>query len=241
MTGSGVQGAKRFYKRVDVGPHGAGHTVLLDDRPIKSPGKSPLALPTEALAKAVAEEWDAQAETIDASSMPMMSFSATTIDRVSPQRALVVDELAGFGNSDLLCYRADLPDTLVTLQTAEWQPLVEWAGRDLGADLKITTGLMPIDQDPATLAALRTHVEAVPDWELVALHTFTTVSGSLVIGIAAIKGHLDPERAFDIGQLDETHQAERWGLDREAELRRRRLKDEMMEAGRFLSLVRAAG
>jgi chaperone required for assembly of F1-ATPase len=232
-------GAKRFYKAVSVAQEDGGHAVLLDGRAVKSPAKAPLLLPTAVLADAVAAEWDAQTDRIDANAMPMMSFAATTIDRVTPNRAHVIAEIAGFGRSDLLCYRAETPLTLVERQAQDWGEMLAWAEERLGAQLVVTEGLMPVDQPHAAVSRLHAHVEAHSDWELTPLHTVTTISGSLVIGLAVTQGRLDSARAFEIGELDETFQSELWGIDREAEDRRRRRRAELEAAERFLTLVRA--
>jgi len=230
---------KRFYKTVDIDALDEGFGVRLDSRALKSPSKSALVLPTRDLAEAVAEEWRSQGEQIDAVSMPMMGFAATTTDRVKPQRGYVVDEIAGYGGSDLLCYRADEPAELVAAQQANWDPMLEWAREALQAELAVTAGIMPVTQAPQALVALRTAVVAVPDWELAPLHTLTTVTGSLVVALATLQGRITPDEAFRLGQIDESHQAQRWGLDWEAEQRMKRLEREIAEAGRFLALVRA--
>jgi chaperone required for assembly of F1-ATPase len=235
---TGASGAKRFYKAVSVAEEPGGHAVLLDGRAVKSPAKAPLLLPNVRLAEAVAAEWDAQAERIDANAMPMMSFAATTIDRVTPNRTHVIDEISGFGRSDLLCYRADTPETLAARQAEAWGGLLSWAEERLGAQLVVTEGLMPVDQPRAAVERLQDHVAAHSDWELTPLHTVTTISGSLVIGLALTQGHLDAAGAFEIGELDETFQSELWGIDREAEDRRRRRRAELEAAERFLTLLR---
>lgn len=236
---AGASGAKRFYKAVSVAEEPGGQAVLLDRRAVKSPAKAPLLLPTARLAEAVAAEWAAQGDQIDASTMPMMSFSATTIDRVMPNREHVIGEIAGFGASDLLCYRAETPETLAARQAESWGKLLAWAEERLEARLVVTEGLMPVDQPKDAVARLRQHVEVHSDWELAPLHTVTTISGSLVIALALTQGHVDAEQAFEIGELDETFQAELWGIDREAEDRRRRRRAELEAAERFLTLVRA--
>ncbi|MCR9176623.1 MAG: ATPase [Alphaproteobacteria bacterium] len=237
MTGG--SGAKRFYKAVSIVQEDGGHVVLLDGRAVKSPAKGTLLLPTVALAEAVAGEWDAQTDKIDANTMPMMSFAATTIDRVTPNRAHVIAEIAAFGRSDLLCYRAETPETLVERQVQAWGEMLSWAEEQLGVQLLVTEGLMPVEQPATAVARLKGHVEAHSDWELAPLHTVTTISGSLVIGLAVTRGHLDAGGAFEIGELDETFQSELWGLDREAEDRRRLRRAELEAAERFLTLARA--
>jgi len=231
---------KRIYKTVTVvATEDGGCSVLLDGRPLRSPGERALTLPSRALAAAVAAEWDAQADRVDARSMPMTGFTATAVDRVTPQRDFVVGELAGYGGSDLLCYLADEPAELTVRQEATWRPLRDWAGATFGCRLLPTAGVMPVAQPPEALAALRRGVEAVGDWELAALHTLTTLTGSLLLGLAVLHGRLDAEAAYAASEIDEVYQAELWGIDREAEQRRRARRAEALEAAKFVELLRA--
>lgn len=229
---------KRFYKAVAVEPAGDGFVVALDGRRVRSPGKREVLLPTRALADRIAGEWSEQGDRIDPASMPMFGFSATVTDRVAPQRGFVVDEIAGYGGSDLICYRVDEPEDLVRRQREQWDPLHAWAEQALGVRLKLATGVMPVRQDDGDLARLRAAVDAVDDWALAPLHTLTTVSGSLVIGLAVLRGRLDADAGFAVSQLDESYQTEQWGQDREAEQRRRRLREEMAQAAKFIELTR---
>ncbi|SDG47182.1 ATP12 family chaperone protein [Thalassobaculum litoreum] len=229
---------KRFYKTVAVSEADDGaFLVTLDDRNLSSPAKRPLRLPTRGVAEAIAEEWDAQGEKIDPSSMAMMSFAATVTDRVTPQRDHVVGEIAGFGGSDLLCFLADGPDELVGRQVTQWTPWRERAEKRLAMRLVVTSGVMPVRQSEEALAAFRASVEAVDDWSLAPLHTATSITGSLILALAFLDGDLGAAEAFGLSQVDEAFQVEKWGQDREAELRRRGLLAEMKAAERFKTLV----
>lgn len=232
---------KRIYKAVAVAPaaEGQGFAVHLDGRPVRTPGQRPLTIPARTLADTVAAEWDAQVDKIEARSMPMTGFAATVVDRVSPQRDFVVTELADYGGSDLVCYLAEEPAELTVRQEAVWAPLRDWAGEALGAKLLPTAGVMPVSQSPESLVALRRAVEALDDWELAPLHTLTTITGSLVLALAVLHRRLDAVAAYDASEVDEAFQIERWGMDREAELRRRIRRAEVAEAAKFVELFRA--
>jgi chaperone required for assembly of F1-ATPase len=230
---------KRFYKSVAVTEADDGSfLVSLDDRALSSPAKRPLRLPTRGVAEAIAKEWDAQGEKVDPSSMAMMSFAATVTDRVTPQRDHVVGEIAGFGGSDLLCFLADGPDELVARQVSQWTPWRERAEKRLALRLAVTSGVMPVRQSEESLAAFRAAVDAVDDWHLAPLHTATSITGSLILALAFLDGELGAREAFDLSQIDEAFQVEKWGQDREAEQRRRNLLAEMTAAERFKGLLR---
>lgn len=228
---------KRFYKVVGVVPAGGGFGVVLDGKPIKSPAKADLILPSRALAEAVAAEWEAQAGEVVPSAMPLMQLAATTIDKVAPNRELIIDTIAPYGGTDLLCYRAEAPAELAARQAAAWQPLLDWAMTAQDAPLTATSGIVHQAQPEASLAALRAAVAAQDDWRLTALHQATAVTGSLVLGLALLAGRIDADEAFELAELDASFQIERWGEDAEATARRAALRAELQAAARLVELA----
>ena len=230
--------ARRFWKAASVRSLDGGFEVVLDDRPLRTPGKQPLHLPTQALAQALAQEWDAQADVIDPNTMPLTRAANSAIEKVAPQFAAVADMLAQYGGSDLLCYRAESPTELADQQAAGWQPLLDWARDSLGAELAVTTGVMPIAQDPAALARLRAHVHALDVFGLTALHDLVTLPGSLVLGLAVIHGRLDADAAHQLSRIDEAFQASQWGEDDEATAAAAARLTALRDAARFWTLSR---
>jgi chaperone required for assembly of F1-ATPase len=225
---------KRFYKAVKVGDD---LSISLDGRAVKTPGRAPLTLPTSALAHSVAAEWDAQGEEIDPRSMPLTGLSNAAIDKVASDRATFVRDVAGYGETDLLCYRATSPDPLIERQLATWDPLLDWARGRYGVDFVTVSGVMHQPQPPATIARLAEAVDGFEHFRLVALQQLVTISGSLVIGLALAEGHIDARAAFDAAHLDELWQAELWGEDWMAtDMRDARRKD-FEAAARFLGLL----
>ncbi|WP_169568547.1 ATP12 family chaperone protein [Sneathiella limimaris] len=227
---------KRFYKRVETGPVDDGFTVFLDGRPIKTPAKEKLILPNSDLADEIASEWDAQAEKVDPFSMPSMRYAATAIDRVTPQRDKVISEISGFGETDLLCYRATYPEQLVDRQSKAWDPWLEWLANTHGVRLNVTSGVGYVQQYPSALKKMSDIVASQTDLHLAALHDVVSLTGSLVLTLAALDQKLDADQAFDISELDETHVIEQWGEDAEQTKRRKNNKLSLTAAIRFLEL-----
>jgi chaperone required for assembly of F1-ATPase len=230
---------KRFYQQVTSGPVEGGFGVQLDGKPVKTPAHQALAVPSASLAAAMAEEWAAQGETIVPSSMPLMQFASTALDRMPLTRGQVQGYVAGFGASDMLCYRADSPVDLVGLQSVQWQPWLDWAARELDAPLAITAGVVPVTQEQDSLSALRRRIESYDDWALTALQSLAPCLGSLVLSLAVVEGKLAAAEAFDLSRLEERFQNERWGQDHEAKTRSDGLRQEVLAAARLLELVRA--
>ncbi len=229
---------KRFYRRADIVRVGQGYGVTLDGKAIKTPAKRDLIVPTAALAEAIAAEWNAQDDEIRPAQMPLTQIVNTAIDRVMPQRALIVQQIAGYAGTDLVCYRALRPPELVAHQQAAWQPLVDWAVLRYDAPLEITAGVIPIEQSSASLHALAAAVAEYDDFALAALHLITAACGSLVIALALIEGKLGADEAFAASQLDESFQIEAWGEDAEQAQRRQALAGDIAAAAEFLSLLR---
>jgi chaperone required for assembly of F1-ATPase len=229
---------KRFYAKASVRPTEDGYAVELDNKPLRTPAKTPLVVRSEALAQAIAEEWLAQGDEIEPAELPLTRLAGTAIDLVTPRRAEVVAEVARYAGTDLVCYRAGHPPELATRQNAAWQPLIDWATLRYDAPLDVTAGVVPIAQAPGTLRAFAAAVAAYPPLELAALHLATAACGSLVVALALIEGRLDVEEAFAVSQLDETFEIELWGEDPEQMQRRAALMDDIALAARLVRLLR---
>lgn len=229
---------RRFYKTATSTPVDGGWGIQLDGKPLRSPAKRPFVLPTDVLAQAIAGEWQAQGEKIEPSSMPLMQFAATAIDRLADDPKALIEEVAGYGHSDLICYRAEEPPELVRRQEETWQPLVAWAAERYDVALNVTRGIMAVEQPAHARATFRRVLEACDLFALTALAGATGSAGSLVIALALVEGHLEPDAAADAALLDELFQAEKWGSDPEAERRRAAIRADLHAAKRFHTLSR---
>jgi chaperone required for assembly of F1-ATPase len=228
---------RRFWSEATVRPEGAGFGVALDARALRTPGKAVLCVPTEALGRAIAAEWAAQEGEVRPALMPMTRMANTAIDRVAAARAEVVAEIAGYGGTDLICYRAEGPAALVARQAAAWDPALGWARARFGADLRVTRGVVPVTQPPEALARLGAAVAARDAFGLVGLHDLVAITGSLVLGLGVAEGWIDAAAAFDAAHLDEGWQAELWGEDEEAAEARGLRRAALLDAARFLAAL----
>ena len=232
---------KRFYKEtsVDAAPDGGGYRVLLDGRPMRTPAKAVLLLPNAELAEAIAAEWRAVpgAAEINVAHLPLTRLAATGLDRVGNQRDRVIEDTAKYAASDMLCYRAAEPATLVERQSRLWQPLLDWAAGHYGARLAVVDGLSFAEQPADALRALRGAVAAHGDFGLSALYNLTHIAGSLVLALAVSEGRLSAGDAFSAAQLDELYQVERWGADPIATRRHEGIRADIDAGARFLALL----
>jgi chaperone required for assembly of F1-ATPase len=227
----------RFYREAAAIPDNGVWRIALDGKVVKTPARNPLSLPTQALAEAIAAEWAAQDAKVKPDTMPLMQLASTALDRVAPDRDRIVAETAGYAATDLVCYRADEPAELVARQAAAWDPLIDWLRERYDVSLRIAAGVMAVPQSDQALAALTRAVAIQDDFRLTALSVMTGAAGSLAIGLAVLEGRIGPEAATEAAQLDELYQAERWGIDPEAEKRRANQKADLVAARRFLDLL----
>jgi chaperone required for assembly of F1-ATPase len=229
---------KRFYKDVSVAPVAGGFAVLLDGRPVKTPARNALILPTEKLAAVIAAEWRGQGDTVIATSMPLLRLANTVIDGVATRRAEVTDAVMRFAQNDLLCYRAHQPPDLVARQSVGWDPWLDWARRRHGANMTLAQGFTHVDQTPDALLALRQAMDEVDPFALGALHVIASITGSLVLALAVADGATTGAHVFALSRIDEAYQAEKWGEDAEAAKRATALAHELDKAVELMAASR---
>ncbi|MEM8812751.1 MAG: ATP12 family protein [Pseudomonadota bacterium] len=227
---------KRFYKSVTIAGREEGHVVLLDGLPVKTPGKRTIAVPNATLAEVLAAEWEAQTEYINAGTMHATRIVNAGLDVVPAHREPIVEQLANYIGSDLLCYRADRPDGLVKRQTEIWDPVLRWAEDTCGMKFHLVEGLMPVDQPPVTAERAKAIFGEADDLSLAALHAATTLLGSAVLTIAHWKGFLDTEAAWKAAHVDEDWNFDTWGRDEDAMVRRALRWEEMRAAARVIGV-----
>ena len=224
---------KRFWRDVAVADRG----VLLDGRPVRTPAKATLLLPTDALADAVADEWRAVGTDIDPRAMPLTGLANAAIDRVAPIHASFAADLAKYGESDVLCYRAELPVELAARQDAVWTPILDWARARYDIAFTLVTGIIHRAQPPETVARLGAALAVRDGWALAALSPLVTISGSLVAALMLAEGAITPDATFDATHLDELWQAELWGEDWMATDARALRRADFLAAARFHELL----
>lgn len=208
---------KRFWTDVSVAAADGGYGIALDGKPVRTPGRLPLVVPSAPLAEAIADEWRSVEGEIRPQAMPLTGLANAAIERIAPDRPAFAAGLSRYAESDLLCYRAVDPAPLVERQQAAWDPLLAWARGRYDVHFGTVAGVMPRPQPPTTLARLHDAVTARTAFELAALAPIVTVTGSLVLALAQLEGAIDPDAAWSAARIDDDWQAEMWGRDELAE------------------------
>ncbi|HEY0267361.1 MAG TPA: ATP12 family protein [Rhizomicrobium sp.] len=230
---------KRFYKEVSIAAADGGFCVLLDGKPVKTPARNSLLLPTDRLAMAVAREWRLQGDEIVATSMPLLRLANTVIDGVALRRDEVIGTILRFGENDLICYRAHQPRDLAQRQHDGWDPLLDWVRQRHGAAMRVAEGVGHIDQTPDALLALRQALQEHDAFTLGGLHVIASITGSVVLALAVVEGFTTGAHAFELSRIDEAYQAEKWGEDAEAQKRTVALARELDKAVELIALAHA--
>lgn len=230
--------AKRFWDTVTVDEADKGYAILLDGRPVRTPSKTQLIVPTTALAEVIQGEWQAQEDVIDPLSMPFTRSANSAIDKVSPQRKAVAQMLAEYGESDLLCYRATDPRELVARQSEALDPILDWVAARYEATLNVAQGVMHIAQPQASTQKLADEIHKLDAFEMAGFHDLVIITGSLVLALAVIDDHLSPDDAWTLSRIDESWQIEQWGEDDEASRVAEAKRLDLTRAAEFFFLSR---
>ena len=225
---------RKFYKKAEYEALDGAFVIKLDGRIVKTPSKVDLVIPKEDLAEAISHEWNEQEEFIKPDKMPLTKLTNTAIDRVETRSTEIIDEIAKYISSDLLCYRAENPKELVEQQGERWDSVLSWAENALGIRLNVTRGIVHVDQPDASIVAAKQELGKYDAFILSGLHNMTTLLGSGILPLAIIKKHISADDAWDMAHIDEDWQAQQWGVDEEAKARREKRKNEMELLAKYL-------
>ncbi|MDA0991737.1 MAG: ATPase [Verrucomicrobia bacterium] len=230
---------KRFYDKVEICQEVKGYFITLDGKNIRTPSRQILKLSTQPLAQAIADEWREQIDEIRPAGMPLTQLANTAIDQTRPHRTRVIEQVAAYAQTDLLCYRAAMPPDLAEQQAASWQPLLDWCKAEYDSDLAVTTDLAPLEQSKKSLLGIYIAVAQLDDFCLTGLSAATAASGSVIIGLALLRRRLDPDEACSLAQLDEQYQSNRWGEDPDATVQRDSVRRAISVAASFMAMSQA--
>ena len=228
---------RRFWKEAAAVERGGAWGVELDGKLLRTPAREPLEVPTSALARAIAEEWNTVGEQIDPRAMPLTGLANAAIDRVATDKQAFAQGLANYAEGDLACYRAEGPRELVERQAEQWDALLKWGRRRFDVDFRTTSGILHVHQPSGTVEQISHAVAALDAFRLAGLSPLTTIGGSLVAALGVLEGAFIPVAAWQAVSVDEQWQLEQWGSDAEAEAALENRRRDFMAAARFLELL----
>ena len=228
---------KRFWKAADVVERDDGWGVELDGKPLRTPARERLTVPTKALADAIGGEWNGVEEKIAPRGLPLTGLANAAIDRVAPDKQAFADGLARYAEADLACYRAEGPQGLVERQSELWDPLLGWGQRRFDVDFKTTGGIVHVAQPQATVDRLAHAISTLDPFRLAGLSPLATIGGSLLAALGVLEGAFTPEQAWEAVSVDDRWQLEQWGSDAEAEAALANRRWDYLAAAKFLELL----
>ncbi len=230
---------KRFWSEVRVALRGGMWGIELDAKPLKTPAREELVVPSEALAEAIRNEWSNAPGEVDPRAMPLTGLANAAVDRVAPDSGKFASNLAKYAQADLFCYRAEGPAGLIQWQSAEWDPMLDWGRQWFEVEFVVTTGIVHVAQPSATVARLAHEVAALDAYRLAALSPLVTIGGSLIAALALVEDSMPLETIWSAVSLDERWQIERWGDDAEAVASLEHRRVDYAGAAAFIRLLSA--
>jgi chaperone required for assembly of F1-ATPase len=225
---------KRFWQKADVVPEGDQFAIALDGRPVNTPSRRRLMVPTQPMAMRIAAEWEAQVEKVEPTTMPWTRSANSAVDKVPDQRSEVETHLMGYADTDLLSYRAEGPEELIMRQAAGWDPVLSWVEAKFGVRLVTTPGVMPVKQDPSHINRLAGYMAPMSHFALTGFHDLVTLSGSYILAVAVAENELESEAGWTLSRIDEQWQIDQWGTDDEATKQSTAKKVAFFHAAEFL-------
>jgi chaperone required for assembly of F1-ATPase len=228
---------RRFWEEARAVERDGAWGVELDGKPLRTPARHPLTVPTKSLAEAISAEWNGVEEKIDPGALPLTGLANAAVDRVAPDKEAFAQGLARYAQADLACYRAEGPSALVDRQAEHWDVLLGWGRRRFDVDFRTTSGIVHVDQPAATIDQLSHAVAALNPFSLAGLSPLVTISGSLLAALGVLEGALTPDQAWEAVTVEDRWQLEKWGGDAEAEAALDNRRRDFMAAARFLELL----
>ena len=227
---------KRFYNKVECQPYGDGFLIYLDDKPLSTPAKQILKLPTKMLAEAIADEWEGVTDKIDRHSLPFFKLATTIIDRVPPQRFQLTTDLLSSLSSDVVRYRSE--DEILNQHQAEnWDPVIGWLKDSFGLEIGTTIGIMPMRDISLNIDPIKVYLNKLTDWQLGCFYCAEGLSESFSLSLYFLCKKIDASRLFALAFLDELYQNEKWGCDELAQKRQDDICAELRDIEDFMAML----
>jgi chaperone required for assembly of F1-ATPase len=232
---------KRLYKLASHNKTEDGFVVQLDGKSIKTATAQNLAAPNRTIADAIVQEWAAQGDEIVPDSMPVTQILTTAIDRMR-ERDAVTKTLLKYLDTDLLCYRVKEPIDLAKRQKEVWDRWLTWFDEQFESPLEVTFGLEALKQDADTHKQIWNYLEALDEYYFTVLQIVTSLTGSIVLGLAFLEHEATPEDIFNAAELEEIYHAEiagedLHGADPVQDRRQKVMKRELASAKTFMELL----
>ncbi|XP_065098898.1 ATP synthase mitochondrial F1 complex assembly factor 2 [Paramisgurnus dabryanus] len=209
---SAITEKRKFYENVSISQGEGGFEIILDKRKLKTPGGKLFTVPNEALAIAVATEWDAQKDTLKFYTMHLTTLCNTALDNPTQRtKHQIISAALKFLDTDTICYRVEEPPALVELQKNEWDPVLNWIEQRYNVVIGSSSNIMGPQIPQETKEIFHQHLNSYSFWSLTGLEYVIAQLKSLVLSFGVIDRHLTVEHAVLLSRLEEEFQIQHWG------------------------------
>ncbi|KAF6092412.1 ATP synthase mitochondrial F1 complex assembly factor 2 [Phyllostomus discolor] len=176
---------KRFYQNVSITQGEGGFEINLDHRKLKTPQAKLFTVPSEALAIAVATEWDCQQDTIKFYTMHLTTLCNTSLDNPTQRnKDQLIRAAVKFLDTDTI-----------------------WYGVEIGS----STSIMGPNIPDRTREVLVSHLASYSMWALQGIEFVVSQLKSMVLTLGLIDLRLTVEQAVLLSRLEEEYQIQKWG------------------------------
>lgn len=229
---------KKFWKIIEIQKNSSkSFQILLDKKKLKTPLKNELILSNQIIANEVLKEWDQNFDIINTENLVFYGLLSTAIDRIHEQRDAYISDIINFIDTDLICYRAEGPYDLVSLQNQNWNPILLLIEKYTKVNINIFKGIMPLEQDLKVHAEIKHFIINLSDVQISVLHRITNLIGSVFLSICILKKDLSKKQAYEFAFLDELWQAKNWGYEEEASIKRNKIRIELNRLIHFIDCM----
>ena len=230
---------KKNWKTVKVKEKSVNsYEILLDNNILRTPLKNELIISNAKIAEEICKEWNQDIKFLNTDDMVFYGIISTSIDKIFDNRKQYIDDVLGFVDTDLICYRADKPVDLVQWQSKNWDPIILKVEKYINNKINISEGIMPLRQDKEIHLKITTFLTKFSDLEIAVLHRITNITGSIFLTLCILKNDKIKKNAFELSCLDELWQAENWGYEEEASKNRENINNELNRIIYFLDCLR---
>ncbi len=229
---------RKFWKTVKVKRKSSNsYEILLDKNVLKTPMKKELIIQNSKIAKEIHNEWNQDKNTLDTDAMIFYGIISTSIDKISNNRILYINDILDFIDTDLICYRAEEPNDLVQWQSKNWDPILLKVEKYINNKIDVFKGIMPSKQNKRIKFKINKILTELSDLEIITLHRITNITGSVFLSLCILNNDKIREKAFELSHLDELWQAENWGFEEEASYNREKINIELNRTMYFLDCL----
>ncbi len=128
----------------------------------------------------------------------------------------VIEGIASFLNTDLMCYRAEKNSELEKIQKKIWDPLINFVESKYAFTFYTTSGVIPINQESSNREKLIKILSKLDRHQLTTFYYITNFSNSNIITLNFLANNINSKNTWKAMSIEEEYNLKKWGKDKEA-------------------------